>query len=80
MEEVLQVPNQVSLKAMRRTWWIAYKWICIQEQGEVEPVYVMAGMRPIEGSLEAAAQFDEAWRNYHACTNPSEGEGTVNTK
>lgn len=76
MDEILQVPNQVSLKAMRRNWWIAYKWICIQEHGEVEPVYVMAGMRPIEGSLEAAAQFDEATKNLRACIYP--GESVIN--
>lgn len=48
----------VLLSDMRRILWIKYKWINMAGVGDVEPIYLCNGLRPIEESVDAAAQFD----------------------
>jgi hypothetical protein len=43
---------------MRRILWIKYKWVNMAAVGDIEPIYSCSGLRPIEESVEAAAQFD----------------------
>lgn len=51
---------------MRRHWWVSYIWLNTTTQADPEPIYVRSGLRPIEESVEAAAQFDEFHKNYQA--------------
>lgn len=41
-------------------YWIRYKWVNVQETQDEEPIYLYAGVRPIEEAPEAKAQID-AW-------------------
>ncbi len=71
MTDLLNLPDTLRMSDMRRNWWIAYKWITTQEVGEVDPVYIKAGLRPIEESIIAGEQFDAA-RNAYQSTRESE--------
>lgn len=53
----------VPYSEMRRNLWIAFKWENVQEHGDIMPIYVCSGMRPIEDTETAARQFDTCWRN-----------------
>jgi len=62
----LVVPETVKASEMRRNWWVTYIWERVTTFSDPEPVYLRAGLRPIEDSVEAAKQFDEFWRNYQS--------------
>ena len=56
-------PDLIKQTEMRRDWWIHYKWENVTSHSDSEPVYLKAGLRPIEETVIAAEQFDTAWRN-----------------
>ena len=50
------VPELVSMKAMCRSWWIAFRWVNVTEASSEEIRYLKSGQRPIEEAEEAARQ------------------------
>lgn len=46
---------------MKRIWWIYYKWEVVTALEDKEPMYLNAGIRPINEAAEAEKQFDTSW-------------------
>lgn len=53
----------VNILNMSRYDWIKYNWVNVQAVAEENPVYLCAGLRPIEDRKMAADQFDALNKN-----------------
>jgi len=56
--KIREAPDVVKITEMCRDWWIYYRWETIIEAGQSEPQYLKRGLRPIEESIVAVAEFD----------------------